>query len=211
VNAHKPKVQVAVVSTRLNAAAEWTTCRQPRPAKRSKLLAPKPFDCNMNFHARAVAQSGQLVLEWFHAFSHRFLQSMAAVLTPSCIFAFDAMLLLYNFEQQEQVDPKESPYFDSLCRSFLLGVGAGALVETGHMLSKLVQTPDVAGGLADCAVGQQEAAGPAVRKHGSQVFCNGVLLVLKVGTTCWQQQAAVFHLLVISWIAAISTRTTPGS
>lgn len=58
VNAHKPKVQVAVVSTRLNAAAEWTTCRQPRPAKRSKLLAPNPFDCNMNFHARAVAKVG---------------------------------------------------------------------------------------------------------------------------------------------------------
>lgn len=104
----------------------------------------------------------------------------------------------FNFEQQEQVDPKESPYFDSLCRSFLLGVGAGALVETGHMLSKLVQTPDVAGGLADCAAGQQEAAGPAVKKHGSQVVCNGVLLVLKVGTRCWQQQAAVYHLLVIS-------------
>lgn len=79
------------------------------------------------------------------------------------------------------------------------------------MLSKLVQTPDVAGGLADCAVGQQEAAGPAVRKHGSQVVCNGALLVLKVGTTCWQQQAAVYHLLVISWIAAIGTRTPPGS
>lgn len=46
---------------------------------------------------------------------------------------------------QEVADPQESPYFDSLCRSFLLGVGAGALVETVHMVSKLVQTPDVQG------------------------------------------------------------------
>jgi hypothetical protein len=53
-------------------------------------------------------------------------------------------LLLFG-EQQEQTDPQESPYFDSLCRSFLLGVGAGALVETVHMLGKLVQTPDVQG------------------------------------------------------------------
>lgn len=49
---------------------------------------------------------------------------------------------------QEQADPQESPYFDSLCRSFLLGVGAGALVETVHMLGKIVQTPDVAGLMA---------------------------------------------------------------
>lgn len=54
--------------------------------------------------------------------------------------------------QQEQVDPKESPYFDSLCRSFLLGVGAGALVETVHMVSKLVETPDFAGGWGAAAM-----------------------------------------------------------
>lgn len=61
-----------------------------------------------------------------------------------CILA-SAFPLPSFLNQQEQADPQESPYFDSLCRSFLLGVGAGALVETVHMLSKLVQTPDVAG------------------------------------------------------------------
>jgi hypothetical protein len=52
---------------------------------------------------------------------------------------------IFALGQQEQADPQESPYFDSLCRTFLLGVGAGALVETVHMVGKLVQTPDVAG------------------------------------------------------------------
>lgn len=55
------------------------------------------------------------------------------------------LLLSLSCAAQEAADPQESPYFDSLCRSFLLGVGAGALVETVHMVSKLVQTPDVQG------------------------------------------------------------------
>lgn len=57
---------------------------------------------------------------------------------------------------QEAADPQESPYFDSLCRSFLLGVGAGALVETVHMVSKLVQTPDVQG---ECLLASSSQAG----------------------------------------------------
>lgn len=75
------------------------------------------------------------------------------MLCPSCSnswgCSFNQHLLTPT--QQEQADPQESPYFDSLCRSFLLGVGAGALVETVHMVSKLVSTPDVAGVLLmDC-------------------------------------------------------------
>lgn len=64
----------------------------------------------------------------------------------------------------EAADPQESPYFDSLCRSFLLGVGAGALVETVHMVSKLVQTPDVQGeswllAVVSCADSNASAGG----------------------------------------------------
>lgn len=44
---------------------------------------------------------------------------------------------------QEQIDPQESPFFDSMCRSFLLGIAAGAVVETVHMLTKVVgSAPD---------------------------------------------------------------------
>jgi hypothetical protein len=65
--------------------------------------------------------------------------------TPTHHVSVCSLLFALFAEQQEQTDPQESPYFDSLCRSFLLGVGAGALVETVHMLGKLLQTPDVQG------------------------------------------------------------------